>query len=160
MLQSVNGEVFTSSGTFNVPAGVGRVNVFVVGGGYTGGGGGELVFLRNYPVDPSSSVSITVGTAGTPGTYSAFGNLKASPGGSGNGGYAMNKTAGGGASGNTSATVNDSFCFDVTSISGGGPGASCPFGTNGGSFGDGGSGYGSAGRPGIVIVTWAEDEIQ
>ena len=84
---------FTSSGTFSVPAGITAIDVLVVGGGGgggnapngdgTGGGGGGggaaggLIFMPNYPVTASGTVTVTVGSgspANAPETARATGN--------------------------------------------------------------------------------------
>jgi hypothetical protein len=71
-------ESFTSSGTFSVPSGVTSVDVLVVGGGGGGGygspgspgagggggAGGGLVFFPSYPVTPSGTITVTVGSGG------------------------------------------------------------------------------------------------
>ena len=92
---------FTSSGTFSVPSGVATVDVLVVGGGGSGGepnggggGAGGLIFMPEFPVTPSGTVSVTVGdggaeqTAQQPGNVgqdSVFGTLTAKGGGAGGG---------------------------------------------------------------------------
>jgi len=67
-------ESFTSSGTFSVPSGTTAVDVLVVGGGAGGGGrlgggggAGGLIFMPEYPVTPSGTVTVTVGCGGTAG---------------------------------------------------------------------------------------------
>jgi hypothetical protein len=100
---------FTSSGTFSVPSGVTAVDVLVVaGGGGTaprhtgGGGGGGLIFMPEYPVTPSGTVSVTVGNGGSlgnpvgqPGQDSVFGTLTAK-GGGGSGADAQSGSGGSG----------------------------------------------------------------
>ena len=92
---------FTSSGTFSVPAGATNVDVLVVGGGGSGGepnggggGAGGLIFMPEFPVTPSGTITVTVGNGGTeqtaqqPGNVgqdSAFGTLTAKGGGAGGG---------------------------------------------------------------------------
>ena len=110
-------ESFTSSGTFSVPAYVTSLDVLVVagggGGGYPNGGGGGaggLVFMPNYPVTSSGTVTVTVGcggadqpgqTSGNPGQNSTFG----SPGDPGLGqGGVLTAVGGGGGGGNCSST--------------------------------------------------------
>ena len=95
-------EVFTSSGTFTVPAGVTKVYVSMVGGGGGagrgdaggnggGGGGGASIVHSIYTVTPTSSYTVVVGSggsgavsensSGTIGTQSSFdGVLIALPG--------------------------------------------------------------------------------
>ena len=68
----VGQQVFTSDGTFTVPAGVTAVSVVVVGGGGGGGptpgpgyggggGGGALAYKNNISVTPGASITVTVG---------------------------------------------------------------------------------------------------
>jgi hypothetical protein len=76
-----NMEVFTSSGTFTVPAGVTKVKVTVVGGGGGGGGansgsfsggggaGGGAAIKVVSGLTPASTVSVTVGTGGGGSNY-------------------------------------------------------------------------------------------
>jgi hypothetical protein len=75
--ESNNDQVFTSSGTFTVPAGVSRVKVTVIGaagnggtgvdGGIRGGGGGAGGYVVDYvAVTAGGTATVTVGTnAGT-----------------------------------------------------------------------------------------------
>jgi hypothetical protein len=128
-------ESFTSSGTFSVPSGVTETDVLVIAGGggggsqgqtYNGGpygegggGAGGLIFIPAYPVTPSGTVTVTVGSGGgtdTNGQNSAFG----SPGDPGLG------------QGNV-----------LTALGGGNGGRSYDQGTPGGS--GGGGGYGGQG---------------
>jgi hypothetical protein len=62
---------FTGPGSWTCPAGVTSVRVLVVAGGGAGGqdyagggGGGGVVFHASYPVTPTTSYPITVGTGG------------------------------------------------------------------------------------------------
>tara|TARA_R110002153_G_scaffold240736_1_gene395520 strand:+ start:2277 stop:4022 length:1746 start_codon:yes stop_codon:yes gene_type:complete len=114
-------ESFTSSGTFSVPAGITQCDVLVVAGGggggngpsndETGGGGGGgaaggLVFMPNYPVTASGTITVTVGdgsaqvspetglTQGGDGQDSVFG-APSNPG-IGQGGVLTAKGGGGG----------------------------------------------------------------
>lgn len=67
-------ETFTSSGTFNVPGRVNRVNILMLaggggggagnGGGGGGGGAGMAIVAQNLLVKPSSSITVTIGTGG------------------------------------------------------------------------------------------------
>lgn len=76
--------VFTSSGTFTVPAGVTKVAVQVWGGGggsgsaasggASGGGGGGAFGEGVVAVTPGAGVSVTIGAAGTAGSGSNGGN--------------------------------------------------------------------------------------
>lgn len=76
-------QIFTSSGTFTVPANVTSIDVFCVGGGgggmyssinskYTmksggGGGGGYTASLKNISVSPGQTYAVTVGAGGVRG---------------------------------------------------------------------------------------------
>ena len=84
-------EYFSSSGTFNVPAGVSTVYITMVGGGGGGGGGqddwgassqrggggggsGGYVINHVFAVTPSGSETVTIGAAGTGGATGSGGN--------------------------------------------------------------------------------------
>src|SRR6056300_716030 len=63
---------FTASGTFAVPSGISSVTTLVVAGGGGGGGdngggagGGGLIYMPGYPVTPSGTITVTVGSGGT-----------------------------------------------------------------------------------------------
>lgn len=92
----LNSQVFTGSGTFNVPPSISAVWITAWaggggGGGWTGtpntlsgggGGQGEACYNVKYPVTPGGTVSVTVGAAGAStggdggnGGDTAFGNL-------------------------------------------------------------------------------------
>lgn len=168
-------QVFTTSGTFNVPSGITRVKVTVVGAGGNGGanrdfgcfgvgygaGGGGGGFAQGvYTVTAGGTVSVTVGTA--PGGTSSFGALVSATGGS-NGGQAPNYFTGstGGAGGTTSGATFGSNGFNgqgggvtfsngspaVSTYQAGMPGVAI------GRFGQGG-GTAASGTAGIVIVEW------
>lgn len=107
-------EVFTSSGTFNVPVGVTAVDVLVVAGGggggsrQGGGGGAGGVVVATVPVTPSDSITVTVGAGGAGGTSggrgsngsnSSFGSLLEAEGGGGGGGRTTNQSGADGGSG-------------------------------------------------------------
>ena len=107
-----NIQVFTSSGTFTVPAGITKVKVTVVGGGagatnYSatfgssgGGGAGGTAIKIISGLTPGGTVSVTVGTggaAGTGGGTSSFGAYCSATGGStGSVGSSNNKPGVGG----------------------------------------------------------------
>lgn len=116
-------QVFTSNGTFTVPAGVTSIRVCVVGGGggggggHSGGGGSGHVRTGTYAVSPGQNYTITVGTGGTGG-----------PNGGGSG------TSGG----------SSSISGILTASGGNGAGNS----TSGGSGGSGGGGGCNSGNPG------------
>lgn len=115
-------QVFNSSGTFNVPAGVTAVDVLVVAGGggggsrQGGGGGAGGVVVSTVPVTPGGSVSVTVGAGGNGGTSggrgsngsnSSFGSDVEAEGGGGGGGRSTNNTGadGGGGGGGAPAAA-------------------------------------------------------
>lgn len=92
-------QVFTSSGTFTVPAGITKVKVTVIGGGgggadqggaggYGGGGGGTAIKIVS-GLTPGSTISVTVGTGGAGGNTgsnggtSSFGAYCSATGGAG-----------------------------------------------------------------------------
>lgn len=107
--------VFTSNGTFNVPSGITKVYLTMIGGGGGGGGGGAaanaggggsggaMVINRPYTVTPSTGYSVTVGAGGTGGANQ---NVDGGTGGTssfdalsvvgGNGGFASSGTGDGG----------------------------------------------------------------
>ena len=156
------GERFTASGNFSVPADCYTVDVVIVGGGGNqnggGGGGGETVFCKNYPVVPSASVAVVIGTGGGGSHWSAFGGLIASGGEtptginiSGDGGGGQNTIMGGGlASGDgvgvvgTDSTLDDALYFNENIISIPGAGGGCQAFGGSTSFGVGGDGQGGA----------------
>lgn len=95
---------FTSSGTFTVPAGVSKIDIFCVGGGGGGGGsrggggdtnrnnagggggGGYTAYKINYAVTAGSKLAVTVGAggaAGPAGTTAMTDRTKAGKGGTG-----------------------------------------------------------------------------
>jgi hypothetical protein len=79
-----NSQVFNTSGTFTVPAGITRVAVLCIAGGGGGGGGGKgssgsatggsgggggvVSFLDAISVTPAATISVTVGSGGAGGT--------------------------------------------------------------------------------------------
>lgn len=77
-----NIQVFTSSGTFTVPAGVTKAKVTVVGGGGSttsnisassgGGGGGGTAIEIVSGLTPGGTVSVTVGSAGGTSSFGAY----------------------------------------------------------------------------------------
>lgn len=114
-------EVFTSSGTFNVPAGVSSAEVLIVAGGGGGGsrqggggGGGGVKYLPACALTPSSSVSVIVGAGGGGGTSggsgssggnSSFGLYGSTGGGGGGGRTTGNQGLPGGSGGGSAGTV-------------------------------------------------------
>jgi hypothetical protein len=102
-----NMEVFTSPGTFNIPATTTKAKVTVIGGGgngggsvgpgrgQSGGGGGGAIKLVS-GLTPSGTVSVTVG--GAAGT-SSFGPYCSATGGTSGSGETTSRTSGGSGSG-------------------------------------------------------------
>ncbi|MBI2640653.1 MAG: hypothetical protein HYW91_02045 [Candidatus Sungbacteria bacterium] len=154
-----NWQIFGSSGTFNVPAGVTKVMVEVWGGGGGGGGGswggsrggggggGGAYAKEIINVTPGSPVTVTagaggagssnVGLSGTAGATSCFGQVCAGGGGRGLG-ISDSGSATGGAGGTSSATVNSPGGAGETAISlAGGRGGSAGLGGAGGAGGQG-----------------------
>lgn len=140
-VNTVNHQIFTSSGTFTVPGGVTSVRVLCVGGGgggasgHQGGGGSGYVSANTVSVTPGQTITVTVGQGGTgaqqvvstntiigitPGGASSFGSLVTA-----NGGQVVTQV---------NQTGNDG---------GSGGGGSCNSGSNGGDGGTNGSNGGS-----------------
>jgi len=141
---------FTASGTFSVPAGVAAVDVLVVAGGGggsggdgsrgagAGGGAGGLIFMPDYPVTPSGTITVTVGCGGSNGQASP--DLNTNKGGPGsNSSFGSPSDPGIGSGGILSA------------IGGGGGGsptkAGQPGGSGGGAHSDGAEPGGTATQP-------------
>jgi hypothetical protein len=173
------GQVFTSSGTFTVPAGITAVKVTVVGGGgggatvssggnAGGGGGGGGVSIRYVTgLTPSGTVSVTVGSLGsasTGGGTSSFGSSASATGGGGGsggtGGAGGSGSSGdinitGGAGGNGAAwsgCSNSSTSAGAGGAAGGGKGGNGVadgFGDIGGAGGGGAFGGGADGPTGF-----------
>lgn len=133
-------QVFTSSGTFTVPANVRTIDIFCVGGGgggrsgYSlepgaGGGGGYTKTVSDYAVTPGGTFAVSIGAGGgvaQAGGSTSFGSVVVANGGS------AGLTFGGGDGGS------------------GGGGSGEDWGGNGGSDGsngvDGSEGYGGIGQ--------------
>ena len=156
---------FTSSGTFTVPPGVSKIDIFCVGGGgggaggYAslsgnwrgggGGGGGYTATVLNKAVTPGSSLTVTVGaggsaaaansmaTGGTGGT-SSVGSLVSAKGGTGGRTVTQGGGTGGGTGGSGGAAGPD-FKKWVESVTDQMKGKSG--GSNGGNGGDSFSQY-------------------
>lgn len=172
-LMFIGSQIFSSSGTFTVPAGVYRLKVTVVGGGASGGstgtstglsgagGGAGGTAIRWLSVVPGQTITVTVGLggasaaagAGAPGiggnagNTSSFGAFCSATGGSpGNGAVAGNTSGGQGGVG-SGADLNF----------GGGAGADGQPNT----FGSGGNGgnsiYGGGGRASTVRSAGVQD---
>lgn len=140
------GQVFTSSGTFTVPAGVTAVKVTLMGGGGGGGsasttqgyqaaggggGGGGTSIAYVTGLTAGGTVSVTVGGGGgsnTAGGTSSFGAYCSATGG-GAGGSAGNQGNGAGGSGGTGSGGS----FNFSGFAGGG-----------GDYGNGSSGSGAS----------------
>lgn len=167
-------QVFTSSGTFVVPAGVGSISAVCVGGGGAkgtadiAGRGGDLRYAVTLPVTPGESLAVTVGTtdtgasainrggtvllsaasgghlANTVGTSSTIGGNI----GGGNGGAGSNNVdnggGGGGAGGYSGNGGNGAAGAGVAGFSGSGGGGGGG-GSNSGRAGGGGGGVGLLG---------------
>jgi hypothetical protein len=145
----IGGQVFTSSGTFTVPAGVTAVKATVIGagggGGGTasgnsacgggGGGGGGTSYVYVTGLTAGGTVTVTVGTAGTGGSGGAGG----AGGTSSFGAYASSTGGGGGGYGTASASPSGGA---------GGAGSSGSLNLTGGSGGSGLGSYSLAGPGG------------
>ena len=164
-----NVQVFTSSGTFTVPAGITRAKVTVVGGGGSGaagagggGGGGGTAIEIVTGLTPGGTVTVTVGgVAGTSsfGSYcSATGgatvaSIVGGAGGVGSGGD-INLSGSGGGGGGTTGGFSVYGIGGSSSLGGGGYGGVNTAGGNGGNYGGGGAGGGGVGAGGVVIVEY------
>lgn len=158
-------QVFTSSGTFTVPAGVTRVKVTVTGGGGggtsgTGFGGSGATAIKYFSVSPGNTLSITIGGGGSAGSTGGsstvvFGATTVTAGGgvepftftpavATNGDINIRGGSGGSGTGTTSAGMAVSFwgpaAFNIA---------------NGGAYGSGGGANGSrAGTDGVCVVEY------
>jgi len=157
-------QIFTSSGTFNVPTGVSSVDLLAVagggGGGNDGGGGGGaggLVFIPGFSVTPGGTVSVTVGCGGaggdggpqagkrgTTGQDSVFGTITAKGGGGGGGGDCFQAGNPGGSGGGGGGNIGGGDC------AGGGSAIQSPQSGQSGAYGFGNAG-GDGQRPGNLI---------
>jgi len=159
-----NWQLFTSNGTFTVPAGVTKIKIFVYGGGagggcgnITGGGGGGAGGYAEgiYTVVPGTPYSVTIGTAGigglsglpgTSGGTTSFGALISATGGSGGASAAFGGAGGFGSNGYLNASLGNGGTGSTDVLSGNG--------TGGGGTGDnirpGGYGWGAGGGYGDV----------
>jgi hypothetical protein len=169
-LPGMQGQVFTSSGTFTVPSGITAVKVTVVGGGggggassggcssgAGGGGGGGGTSIRYVTgLTPGGTVSVTVGAAGSGGSgaggaggASSFGAFATGNGGSGGGTGFAGGTGAAGANGTATTGDINLTGYRTSSNSRGGGQAyflSQAFdGTSAIQAGTAGGGYGSGG---------------
>lgn len=165
-----NVQLFTSSGTYVVPADIHEVYVTMVGaggggGGSTGttipgggGGGGGYLINKRVPVTPGASISVVVGVGGAGsandagdggnGGDSSFGSIVCSGGNGGEqGSFDHDGGAGGGDAENFNASANVTTAARAGGrmVQKGGNGAAGDGGTGGGGggatpFGDGGDG--------------------
>jgi hypothetical protein len=118
-----NYEVFTSSTTWTVPAGITKCAYYVVGGGAGGssgdvriasfqieggggGGGGGIAYDPFYTVTPAAAITVTIGAGGSGAAVISL-NSNNSTGNIGNGGVASsfdsNSAAGGNVAGNNTS---------------------------------------------------------
>lgn len=177
-----NMQVFTSSGTFTVPAGITKVKVTVVGGGgngagatanggYAGGGAGGAAIKVVSGLTPASTVSVTVG--GIAGT-SSFGAHCSATGGTSAPTNGTDASYAGGSGSGGNINFNGEPGVSSLGSAAGGAGGSSILGTGGnfraanqngwpavgygagggGTFRTAGSLTGGAGSSGIVIVEY------
>lgn len=177
------GQVFTSSGTFTIPAGVTAVKATVIGGGGNagglsntyggtgagGGGGGAIKYLTG--LTPGRTLAVTVG--GVSATSSLASGTQtistvSATGGASTGTNASADGAPGSGSGgdiNVTGTYGNSTSFGGASLFGPGPGtqyvtngvASRPavfYGTGAAGSNGGPNVSGGSGKAGIVIIEW------
>jgi hypothetical protein len=171
-----NMQVFTSSGTFTVPAGVTKVKVTVVGGGGSGGtggsggGGGGAAIEIISGLTPASTVTVTVGGASGTSSFGAYCSATGGGAGGGAGGAAGDGGIGSGGMLNIKGTAgwtanagNVGGDGGNSLLGGGGQGGiSTAVGNAGGAYGGGGGGggrtspvgAGGAGAAGVVIVEY------
>ena len=166
------GKIFTSSGTFTVPAGVTEVYVSMCGGGGGGGGGGSnskggpgggagAYFKKPVTVTPGATYTITVGAGGAGGAGSTTVNGQpGQAGGTSSFGSLLSATGGGGGGGATQSS--DGTKGTPGTAPGGFPGRDSDsyfgwgYGIGYGSGGSGGStgSKGGDGAPGFVLIEW------
>jgi hypothetical protein len=163
-------QMFTSSGTFVVPAGVTSISVVCVGGGSAGygyydtndenasagGGGGALAYKNNLPVSPGQGYTVTVGAGSS--SFAAGGdsifyhpNATVKGGGAPLGTYGQSSGGDGGGSGGFPGYI-DGYGQYAGACGGGGAGGYSNVGdppNNGfGGAGGGGSQYNGSASPG------------
>lgn len=157
-------DVFTESGSFEVPNDVSSIDaVLVVAGGGAGGGsagsggggGGGVLFEEDYSVTPGASVSVVVGSGGTavtgergnPGGNSSFGDLEATGGGGGGAAGSDSASGGDGGSGG-GAGWSAGLPLPGSGVEGQGNDGGNSAAGSGGAFGNCGGGGGGAGGAG------------
>jgi len=184
-------ESFTASGTFSIPSGITSADVLVVAGGGGGGpggptgagagaggggaGAGGLIFFPSYPLNPSGTITVTVGNGGganSNGQSSSFGS-PGDPGftpsssvltanGGGAGGYApldagsSGGSGGGGGAGNGSQSSGGTATQPTAPGNSGAYGFGNPGGNSAGTdYQSGGGGGGGAGASGSTNTGFA-----
>lgn len=170
-----NFQAFTSSGTFTVPSGVTRLEVYVWAGGGGGGGGADAcstggsgavcgfggAFITG--LTPGATISVTVGSggngaagvnSGATGGTSSFGSYITCTGGGGGASYAGGSAAVTGSTTVSGATLRlkNGLNSVVSGYWGGGfSGTKAVAGGGGGGFGGGGGGGGFASTAGGIV---------
>ena len=173
----VGQEVFTSNGTFTVPAGVTQVSVVVIGGGGGGGnntgsffgqssgagGGAGGLSYGTFSVTPGESLTVNVGSGGGVGSSGGSSSIVRSAttllqgsGGTGGGTNDTNGTGGGssgterdgGGDGGAGGDGSTAIFANAPDGGGAGGGAGGYSGNGGVGGGDGGSGSGGSGGSG------------
>lgn len=169
-------KLFTSSGTFVVPAGVTKVWVSMCGGGggglfksytvggsdaesteydFRGGGGGASIFCEEVTVIPGESIYVTIGAGGgggsngTDGGATYFGSYLSCAGGK----HGKNGGSAGGPGGSAGGSI-----LDVSNTKYRVTGGSTHFGAGGNSnpsgYGAGAGGSSHSGAQGMCLVEW------
>jgi len=147
-------EVFTSSGTFTVPAGVTAVKVTVVGGGgggkgwaansyygANGGGAGGVAIKWITGLTPGNTETVTIGAGGTGGAASTNTSGHGSDGGTSSFGSHCSATGGvGGQYYNNSSYTNSGVGSGGDININGGKGGNSGYGTSSGGANSGGGG--------------------
>lgn len=153
----LNEQIFTSNGTFTVPAGVSYVDVIVVGGGGggggsgggatgmrsggSGGGGGAPIVRSTVAVTPSGTCVVTIGAG-------AAGGAGGTAGGAGAGSVGAN-----GSNGSSSSFVGASQTIVGSGGAGGGGGGGANAAGGGVAGANGNSLFGAGGDGGNGAVT-------
>lgn len=144
-------QVFTSSGTFDVPAGVTSISAVAVGDGgnvsstRVGGRGGDLRWASSIEVTPNESLTVTISTSGGAcGIYRSATPLLVARGGNSGTSTSTGGSIGGGNGGNGGSPNSGS------GKGGGGAGGYSGAGGAGASITDGSAGSGGGGGGGSV----------